>query len=249
MSQTTLRQRMRYRFDSFMAKGGSSIFWSLFILFMALLILIVTVRGVVYLMFGEEGSQFGPFLRQIYIIFLELTDPGNMAQDIDSIPVYKITAILAGMAGVIIVSMLIAFITTSLDQKLIELKKGHSKVIEEDHTLLLGWNDRVVEILRELAIANESESDACVVVLSDQEKEVMDDFFRSNHSGPALESIPSDHGYRRYHGRKSSRLSQQIHGNNYLDSRSVIILDDACHFFQPLQGKVGVSEEREKRGH
>ena len=44
MSQSTLRQRLRYRFDSFMSKGGSSIFWSLFILFSVLLVLIILAR-------------------------------------------------------------------------------------------------------------------------------------------------------------------------------------------------------------
>ncbi|MEL7335330.1 MAG: hypothetical protein AAFN70_03900, partial [Planctomycetota bacterium] len=53
---------------------------------------------------------------------------------------------------------------------------GHSRVIEEGHTLILGWNERVVEILRELIIANESERDACVVILSSVDKEEMDDY-------------------------------------------------------------------------
>ena len=42
--------------------------------------------------------------------------------------------------------------------------------------LILGWNDRVVDILRELIIANESEDYASVVILADEDKEKMDDF-------------------------------------------------------------------------
>jgi hypothetical protein len=77
---------------------------------------------------------------------------------------------------VIILSALIAFITTAMNTKLTQLKKGHSKVIEEGHTLILGWNDRVIEILRELVVANESEPDGCVVILSEKDKEEMDDY-------------------------------------------------------------------------
>ena len=69
-------------------------------------------------------------------------------------------------------SALIAFITTALDQKLNELKRGRSKVIETAHTLILGWNEqRIVEILQELILANESEKDACVVILADKDRE------------------------------------------------------------------------------
>ena len=56
---------------------------------------------------------------------------------------------------------------------------ARSKVIEEDHTLILGWNEqRIIEIVRELTIANESDDDACVVILADKDKEEMDDVLR-----------------------------------------------------------------------
>jgi hypothetical protein len=103
-----------------------------------------------------------------------------MAYDIDSAPGFKIVAVLSGMVGVVILSALIAFITTALDQKIGELKKGHSKVIEEDHTLILGWNERVLEILRELVLANESEDNPVVVILAKDDKEFMDDFLKLN---------------------------------------------------------------------
>jgi hypothetical protein len=66
-----------------------------------------------------------------------------------------------------------------MDQKLYELKRGRSKVIEHNHTLILGWNEqRIAEILRELVLANESEKDACVVILANKDKEDMDDVLR-----------------------------------------------------------------------
>ncbi|MEM7411973.1 MAG: hypothetical protein AAF430_17220 [Myxococcota bacterium] len=178
---TTLRQRLRYRFDTFMAKGGSSSFKALLVAFLGGFALIGLARGAFQWMSPEAGLQYGEldFWGNLYISFLQLTDPGNMAQDIQSAPGYKAFAVVAGMTGVILLSALIAFITTSLDQKLDELKRGHSKVIEADHTLILGWNEqRIVEVLRELTLANESEKDACVVILADRDKEEMDDVLR-----------------------------------------------------------------------
>jgi len=126
---------------------------------------------------GVDSERGQGFFRQIYITFLQMTDPGNMAQDIESSPWLKIATVLAGLAGIILLSMLIGFITTALVQKMEALRKGHSKVIEDDHTLILGWNEqRVVEIIRELVMANESEDNPSVVILADYPKEEMDDY-------------------------------------------------------------------------
>jgi hypothetical protein len=107
---------------------------------------------------------------------LQITDPGNMAQDNDTPTAFKVAAIVAGMTGVVIFSALIAFLTTALDQAIAHLKKGHSRVLETDHTLILGWGPRVIEILRELVEANESEADPVVTILADEEKEEMDEY-------------------------------------------------------------------------
>lgn len=178
MKQNKWRELFNYKFDNFMAKGGSSIFLSLTFVFVTCLLIIVALRGLAYLVFPGEASQHASdFFTNFYITFLQMTDPGNMAQDITSSPWFKIFSVLSGLVGIVMLSTLIAFVTTALDRKLSQLKKGHSKVIEKDHTLILGWNEqRVVEIIRELLIANESEDDACVVILSEKDKEEMDDF-------------------------------------------------------------------------
>jgi hypothetical protein len=115
----------------------------------------------------------------LFLTFLQLTDPGNMGEDLLASPTYKVFGVAAGLSGVVLLSALVAFITTALDQKINDLKRGRSKVVESGHTLILGWNEqRIVEILRELILANESEKDACVVILADRDKEEMDDALR-----------------------------------------------------------------------
>jgi hypothetical protein len=173
--------RLRYRFDTFMAKGGASVFVALTVAFVSLFALVGLARGVFQWLAPESPLQYGDldFWGHLYVTFLQLTDPGNMAQDILSSPRYKVFSVLAGLSGVVMLSALIAFITTALDQKISALKRGRSKVIESGHTLILGWNEqRIVEVLRELVLANESEKDACVVILADRDKEEMDDILR-----------------------------------------------------------------------
>ena len=167
-------EHIRYRFENFMAKGGASIFISLIALFVLFFILAILVRGIILLV-NPEYDVFETFPRHIWIIFLEMTDPGNMHWDTESSVWLKFSGVVAGMLGVLIFSMLIAFLTTGMYSTLEELKKGHSKVLESDQTLILGWSERVLGIIKELIIANESESDASVVILAEKDKGEMDD--------------------------------------------------------------------------
>jgi hypothetical protein len=177
MKKTTIPQLFRYKFDNFMAKGGKSMFVLLVVGFIATYILVGSFRGAIELGSAVDAERGQGFFRQIYITFLQMTDPGNMAQDIESSPWLKVPAIIAGICGIVVLSMLIGFITTALVRKMEELRKGHSKVIEEEHTLILGWDEqRVVEILRELVMANESEDNPAVVILAETPKEEMDDY-------------------------------------------------------------------------
>ena len=183
MKRASLSQRLRYRFDNFISKGGMSIFFSLVVAFLAILVVIGGLRAAVFWFFPDGAAPFDGMLLNIFITFVQLADPGNMAQDIPATAAYKITGILAGVSGVILLSMLIAVVTTALDQKLHDLKQGHSKVLESDHTLILGWNERVVEIIRELVLANESERNPAIVILSEEEKEEMDETLRTRVPG------------------------------------------------------------------
>lgn len=187
--KASLREKLRYKTDTFLSKGSGALFIALTISFLISLVLISILRwfflgfDVVLEFIVGDGVTFMDVVRDffygIWLTWLQLTDPGNMAQDNESgTQLYKISAILAGMTGVVIFSALIAFLTTALDQAIDTLKKGHSKVLEEDHTLIIGWGPRVVEILNELVEANESEKDPVAVVLSEEEKIDMDEALR-----------------------------------------------------------------------
>ena len=177
--QASQQEQLRYKIDTFLAKGSRALFVGLLVAFLAALLAIGVVRtlfwGLDWLIHDEVTKSLS---QGIWFTWLQLTDPGNMAQDNETFVGYKITAIVAGMTGVVIFSALIAFLTTALDQAIDDLKKGHSRVLETDHTLIIGWGPRVPEILRELVEANESEDDPVAVILSEQEKEDMDEHLR-----------------------------------------------------------------------
>jgi len=170
----SLRDKINYKLERFLSKGGSSIFVSLIILFISGFLIISLLRFILIAVFSQDGS-INNFWNNVWITFLQLTDPGSMEIDDPSPGWLKSAAILAGIAGIILLSVLIAFITTSLEKIIYEFRKGRGKFIEKGHTLILGWNERVVDIIRELITANESEKKSSVVVLSEENKEKMDD--------------------------------------------------------------------------
>lgn len=195
--KASFSRKFQYKFDTFMARGSSSSFKALLFVFLGSFFLIAGIRGLMHAISPDITQQYESldFFGNIYITFLQLTDPGNMAQDILSSSWYKIFAVLSGMAGVILLSALIAVITTALDQKLAELKRGRSKVIEDGHTLIIGWDEqRIIEVLRELILANESEDDACVVILADEDKEDMDEALRLRIPDPKTTRIVTRSG-------------------------------------------------------
>ena len=197
MANFTLQQRLRYGFDNFMARGGSSIFIALITVFLTIFILVSVLRTSVALLVPQEANtryshpadESQPksvenktvgYGNNVYVGLLTMLAAGNMNIDLESHWLYKLCTLLGGFTGVGLLSSLVAFITTAVHGKINQLKKGHSTVVETEHSLLLGWNERVVEIIRELVIANESEKNPVVVILADRDKVEMDDFLKLN---------------------------------------------------------------------
>jgi|JI8StandDraft_1071087.scaffolds.fasta_scaffold02748_5 hypothetical protein len=181
MKQTrkiTFGQKFRYSIDNFMSRGGVSIFLALLSLFAAAFLIMSLLRFGVNLFFPEE-NVIGTS-DQLWRVFLQISDAGAVAEDGESSVVNKIIGILTVFAGLVLFSSLVAFITSQFELRIEALRKGKSNVIEREHTLILGFRERIVEIVRELIIANESEKDAAIVVLAEEDKETMDDFFNEH---------------------------------------------------------------------
>ena len=91
----------------------------------------------------------------------------------------KIIAFCTTIGGMLVFALMIGVISDSIGEKVDDLKQGKSKVIENDHTLILGWNEKGLAILRQLGLANQSEGGMPVVVLCEQSKETMEEMLRA----------------------------------------------------------------------
>lgn len=119
---------------------------------------------------NAENQSFGEMLWQS---LMRVMDGGTMSGDTGWPD--RGLSLLVTMAGIFLVGALIGFITNLLDQKLQDLRKGTSLVLEKDHTLILGWSPRVPTIVQELVDANSSRRSAAIVIVADEDKTTMED--------------------------------------------------------------------------
>ena len=171
-------ERFRYWLDSFMSKGGTSVFLSLLFLFFVAFVVMGTVRFVVFLIFPDETIEDGTFL--LWHAFFQIIDSGSLAElDAGSNFPGKLVAIVTIFIGLVLFSSMVAFITQEFENRISTLKKGKSQVLEENHLLIVGFSERVIEIVKELIVANESDS-GVVVIVAEMDKEAMDDYLRDS---------------------------------------------------------------------
>lgn len=166
--------RLRYTFDNFMSKGGMAVFLALLTMFAISFVVLSGLRILLGLVLPDDSAS--NVFAQMWRVFLQILDGGAIAEDTDANWLSRLSGIITVFVGLILFSSLVAFITSQFEAKLAELRKGKSSVLESDHAVILGFEDRILDILHELIIANESESYAAVAILADTDKEEMDDF-------------------------------------------------------------------------
>lgn len=170
--ETSWRDRFRYRVDEFFARGTVALILGLFAV--SLLIILVIAVVVAGLGVGEDR----PFAELLWMGLLRTLDPGTMGAD-QGRPEFLVAMLAVTLGGIFVISALIGIINTGIQDRLAELRKGHSRVIETDHTVILGWNQQVFTILAELVGANANQRGRSIVVLADRDKVTMDDEIRA----------------------------------------------------------------------
>ena len=177
-SEYPLKTRLSYQVDNFMSKGSSSIFLALMALFSLGFIIILIIRSISNFFLPDETlNSWLDIPWRVYVAIIE----GSAAEtDGDSNWLAKLSSIIGVLVGLVLFSSTVAFITSVFEAKLAELRRGRSMVLESNHTIILGFGDRILEIIRELIEANESEDDAAIVVLANDDKETMDNIIRDN---------------------------------------------------------------------
>ncbi len=162
-------ERLRYRFDNVMAKGPIALIGWLGVLSVVLIALITLLVQLLGLDPDERG-----FMPLAWAGLMRTLDAGTMGGDTGSWP-YLLLMLATTLGGIFIVSTLIGILSSGLEGKLEELRKGRSFVAEEGHTIILGWSSQIFTLISELVLANANQPDACIVILADKDVVEMQD--------------------------------------------------------------------------
>jgi hypothetical protein len=171
MKKVTFFDRLHYAFDNFMAKGTISLIGGLTIisaLFILIAAIIITVTGLT-----SPNSDSYSFPEAVWGVLMRTLDTGTVGGDTGW--VFRLFMLFVTFGGIFIISTLIGLLSSGIESKLQELRKGRSKVIEEDHIVILGWSFQIFTLLSELIIANENNPQRSIVILSEEDKVEMEE--------------------------------------------------------------------------
>lgn len=164
----TFKEKFQYNFENTIAQGPKGV-----IKWLAIISLIsVAILGLVILIFGitssPEGGEPLGFFEGAWQSLMATLDSGTMGGDEGWS--FRSVRFIATLIGIFLISILIGTISSGIDEKIESLKRGRSKVLETNHTLILGWSEKIFSIISEIIIANENQHKPSIVVLSEKDK-------------------------------------------------------------------------------
>ena len=62
----------------------------------------------------------------------------------------------------------------AIGDKIEGLKRGRTEVLEAGHTLILGWSDKMLNMIDQLCLANQSAGGKAIVILAERDKQDME---------------------------------------------------------------------------
>jgi voltage-gated potassium channel Kch len=182
MNKPTVGERLRYWFDGVMSRGMIALIG----LLAFASVVLIGIMSLIVVLFGLSGGESG-YGETFWSSLMHALDSGTLGGD-ESVGL-RAAQLVVTVGGIILVASLISIISSAFDRRVEELRKGRSRVLENDHTLILGWSSKIFPIVNELCIANESRGKAAVVILADGDKVEMEDELRSKITNPGKTRI------------------------------------------------------------
>ena len=168
MRQPRFKEKLQYWFDNVMSKGMLSLIGLLALI----TAVVIAIAGIIVAMLPEvEGAGV---ISSMWLSLMHAIDAGTIAGDSGGF-LFMLVMSVVTLCGLFITSMLIGVIGAGLEDKMNSLRKGRSQVLEQNHVILLGFNENALNILQELVLANENQKDAVVVVMDNQDKGEMEE--------------------------------------------------------------------------
>ncbi|MET9468617.1 NAD-binding lipoprotein [Streptomyces sp. NPDC006544] len=165
---TSLRLRLRYRFDHLVSGGTTAL-----IGWLALACLAVVVPASTVLVWADRAAP-ATLSGRLTAVWVSVGQTLKIGGAVGS-PVYVLASVSLALVALLFVSTLVSLITTGINRRIMALRLGHSTVLETGHTVVLGWSDQVFPVIGELVAAHANQRRSAVAVLAPQDKVWMED--------------------------------------------------------------------------
>jgi ion channel POLLUX/CASTOR len=175
MTNFSWRERLRYAFDNTLARGTVALVGWLAVVS----VVAIALAGAVIAVFGvkpEGGEELG-FGEAMWASLMRTLDAGTMGGDEGW--AFRVVMFIVTLVGIFILSTLIGVLSSGLEGRIEQLRKGRSRVVEMDHTVILGWSEQVFALVVELVEANRSKPRATIAIMADRDKVEMEDELRA----------------------------------------------------------------------
>ena len=169
--QFSLWERAQFRYERFLTLRGPAIFLNLLFIFFCAYLLLLSLH------FVFQDEQWAQSLGETSIgwhVFLEMLSPARLSVLTSPPPTLLILSVLTTFVGFGFYSLLIAYASTKTQETLNFFRSGLGPVIEQNHTLILGFDERLHRLIKELNYSNHSKKRHPVVVMADLPKRQMD---------------------------------------------------------------------------
>jgi len=169
-------KKIKYMLDEFVSRG-----------FLAHVALLAGTALALTLLFGVVAVWLGKpnYTEGYWTSLMHMIDQGTITGDEVGSDNYFVFMLIVTFIGMAFTSTIIAIVNNAIQDKLNELKKGHSGVIEQGHLVVLGFDENTYTICREVVEGNRMIGErVCLVVADDLPREEMEHStkeFRSGH--------------------------------------------------------------------
>ncbi|MFD5141748.1 NAD-binding lipoprotein [Streptomyces sp. NPDC058401] len=165
---TSLRLRFRYRFDHLVSGGTTAL-----IGWLALACLAVVVPASAVLVWSDRSAP-ATLSGRLTAVWVSVGQTLKIGGAVGS-PLYVLASVSLALVALLFVSTLVSLITTGINRRIMQLRRGHSTVLETRHTVVLGWSDQVFPVIGELVAANANQRRSAIAVLAPQDKVWMEE--------------------------------------------------------------------------
>jgi voltage-gated potassium channel Kch len=178
MRRISRADRLRYRFDNLLSRGPIVLIGFLFLLSAGILVLVVAIMAASGQIPRDGDGKLLTVPGMAWTGLLATLDTGEIENVSTNSAGALAALLLTTFGGIFLTSILIGLLTTGISNRLDALRKGRSLVVEQGHTVILGWSPLIFTLLSELVLANQNQRRSAIAILADRDKVEMEDEIR-----------------------------------------------------------------------